>query len=45
MKCMLLLYGKASQAPRFSSEERLAARQDWFDLLAGMKAAGVYLSN
>jgi hypothetical protein len=45
MKYMLLLYGNASQAPHFTSEERSAARQVWFDLLADMKAAGVYLLN
>jgi len=45
MKYMLLLYGNTSQAPHFTSEEQSAARQGWFDLLADMKAAGVYLSN
>jgi len=45
MKYMLLLYGNASQAPHFPSEERSAARQVWFDLLTDMKAAGVYLLN
>jgi hypothetical protein len=45
MKYMLLLYGNTSQAPRFAPEERSAARQSWFDLLADMKAAAVYLSN
>jgi hypothetical protein len=45
MKYMLLLYGNTSQAPSFAPEERSAARQSWFDLLADMKAAGVYLSN
>ena len=39
MKYMLLLYGNASQAPHFTSEEQSAARQVWFDLLADMKAA------
>jgi hypothetical protein len=45
MKYMLLLYGNTSQAPRFAPEERSAARQSWFDLVADMKTAGVYLSN
>jgi len=48
MKYMLLFYGNASQALHFqhlTTEEHAAARQRWFDLLADMKAAGVYLSN
>ena len=48
MKYMLLFYGNASQALHFkhlTAEEHSAARQSWFDLLADMKAAGVYLSN
>ncbi len=45
MKYMLLLYGNASQAPHYTSEERSAARQGWSDLLANMKAAKVYLFN
>jgi hypothetical protein len=45
MKYMLLFYGNASQAPHYTAEEGRAARQGWFDLLADMKAAGVYLSN
>ena len=48
MKYMLLFYGNASQARHFqhlTAEEHSAARQSWFDLLADMKAAGVYLSN
>src|SRR5260370_35867614 len=45
MKYMLLFYANASQAPHYTAEEGRAARQGWFDLLADMKAAGVYLSN
>jgi hypothetical protein len=45
MKYMLLQYGNASQAPRYTPEEARAARQSWFDLLAEMKAAQVYLEN
>lgn len=45
MKYTLLLYGNASQAPRYTPEEAAAARQSWFDLLEEMKAAHVYLFN
>ncbi len=45
MKYMLLFYANASQAPHYTAEEGRAARQGWFDLLADMKAAGVYLLN
>ena len=45
MKYMLLQYGNASQAPHYTREEAQAARQSWFDLLADMKAAQVYLGN
>ncbi|MBO0789553.1 MAG: hypothetical protein J2P36_01195 [Ktedonobacteraceae bacterium] len=42
---MLLLYADTTQAPNYTPEEGRAAMQSWFDLVAGMKAAGVYLSN
>ena len=45
MKYALLLYGNASQAPHYTPEEAAVARQAWFDLLAEMKAAQVYLFN
>ena len=45
MKYTLLLYGNASQAPHYTPEEATVARQSWFDLLAEMKAAQVYLFN
>lgn len=45
MKYMLLLYANPSQVPHFTPEEGRAAKQSWFDLLADMEAAGVYLSN
>src|SRR5258708_23819188 len=45
MKDMLLFYANASQAPPYTAEKGRAARQGWFDLLADMKAAGVYLLN
>lgn len=45
MKYLLLLYGNQSQAPSYTPEEASAARQSWFDLLADMKAAKVYLFN
>ena len=45
MKYTLLLYGNASQSPYYTPEEATAARQSWFDLLAEMKAAQVYLFN
>jgi len=45
MKYMLLLYANPADAPHYSPEEAQAARQSWFDLVAEMKAAGVYLHN
>jgi hypothetical protein len=45
MKYMLLQYANPSDAPQFTPEERQAGRQEWFALLAEMKAAGVYLHN
>jgi hypothetical protein len=45
MKYALLLYGNVSQEPHYTPEEAPAARQAWFDLLAEMKAAQVYLLN
>ena len=45
MKYMLLLYGNTRHSPHYTHEEARAARQGWFDLLADMKAAGVYLFN
>ncbi|GHO71432.1 hypothetical protein KSC_103240 [Ktedonobacter sp. SOSP1-52] len=45
MKYMLLLYGNTSQPPNYTPEEARAAMQGWFDLVAEMKAAQVYLSN
>jgi hypothetical protein len=45
MKYTLLLNGNASQAPHYTPEEAIAARQSWFDLLEEMKVAQVYLFN
>jgi hypothetical protein len=45
MKYMLLQFANPSDAPQFTPEERQAGRQEWFALLAEMKAAGVYLHN
>jgi hypothetical protein len=45
MKYMLLQYGNAPQAPHYTREEAQAARQSWFDLVADMKTAQVYLEN
>ncbi len=45
MKCMLLLYANPSQAPHYTPEEAQAARQGWYDFLAEMKKAGVYITN
>lgn len=43
MKYILLLYNPA-QAPRYTPEEAKANRQGWFDVLAEMKTAGVFLA-
>ena len=45
MKYMLLLYANPAQAPHYTPEEAQGARQGWFDVVAEMKAAGVYLTN
>ena len=45
MKYMLLLYANPAQAPRYTPEEAKVARQSWYDLLAEMKTAGVFLAN
>lgn len=45
MKYMLLDYANLAQAPDYTPEEAKAAWQGWFDVVAEMKAAGVYLTN
>lgn len=45
MKYMLLNYASPSQAPNYTPEEAQAAWQGWTDVVAEMKAAGVYVTN
>ena len=45
MKYMLLNYANPSQAPNYTPEEAQAAWQGWTDVVAEMKAAGVYVTN
>ena len=45
MKYMLLLYANTSQAPHYTPEEAQVAMRGWYDAVAEMKKAGVYLTN
>ena len=45
MKYMLLQYANPADAPHYTPEEAQAGRQEWFTLLAEMKAAGAYVHN
>jgi hypothetical protein len=45
MKYVLMFWGMQAQAPDYTPEQRAAAVQEWFSLVADMKAAGVYVDN
>ena len=43
MKYMLLMYGNQAAMPTYTPEEQQAAVQEWYSLIAEMKAAGAFI--